>query len=109
MSKTATRVLQVRLIVSTTAPYLSIPEAHDYPLIAEAREYLIGVLEHVHIVRMDTAQLSQGEVERLRSSGWPPRARQKIDWWLVGVWASYMALIGGGFTALALLLAQCAN
>ena len=110
MSNTTTRGLQVRLVLSSPAPHLPIPEAQDYPLIAGAREYLFGVLEHAHIVRMDAVQLSPGEFERLRSSGWPSRTRQKVDWWLVGVWASYMVVITGGFGLLAVLLAaQCSK
>lgn len=89
------------------APHLPIPEAQDYPLIADARGYLFGVLDHSHVVRMDAVQLSPGEFERLMSSGWPTRARQKIDWWFVGVWASYMVMITGGLGLLAMMLAQC--
>lgn len=104
---TKTRVIQIRLILSAPPPHVEIPDALNYPLFTETRGFLFNLLEHSHVIRMDVTQLSPGEFEGLRSSGWPMRTRQKVDWWLVGVWASYMVLIGGGFGSLAVLLAQC--
>ena len=107
MSKT--RVVQVRLILSALPPHLELPVGVNHPLPPEARNWLFGLMENAHVVRMDVTQLSPGEFASLRSAGWPMRARQKVDWWLVGVWASYVALIGGGFGSLAVLLAQCSK
>lgn len=105
MSKT--RVVQVRLILSALPPHLELPVGVNHPLPPEARNWLFGLMQEAHVVRMDVVQLSPGEFERLRSGGWPTRARQKIDWWLVGVWASYMVVITGGFGLLAMMLAAC--
>lgn len=109
MSKTTTRVLQVRLVLSSLPPHLELPVGVNHPLPPESRNWLFGLVENAHVVRMDVTQISPGEFERLRSAGWPMRAKRSVDWWMVGVWASYMALIGGGFGSLALLLAQCSK
>ena len=105
MSKT--RVVQVRLILSALPPHLELTVGVNHPLPPESRNWLFGLMENAHVVRMDVTQLSPGEFEGLRSSGWPSRTRQKVDWWLVGVWASYMVVITGGFGLLAMMLAAC--
>jgi hypothetical protein len=107
MSKT--RVVQVRLILSAPPPHVRLPMGVSYPLPPETRDWLFGLMDEAHVIRMDVVQLSPGEFEGLRSSGWPMRAKRSVDWWMVGVWASYMALIGGGFGSLAVLLAQCSK
>ena len=105
MSKT--RVVQVRLILSSLPPHIELPVSVNHPLPAESRNWLFGLMNDAHVVRMDVVQLSPGEFDGMRSAGWPMRAKRGVDWWMVGVWASYMALIGGGFGSLAMLLAQC--
>lgn len=104
---TKTRVVQVRLILSAPPPHVDIPDALDYPLFTETRAFLFNLLEHSHVVRMDAVQLSPGEFDHLRSTGWPMRARRSTDWWFVGVWVSHIVLILGGFALLAILLSQC--
>lgn len=105
MSKT--RVVQVRLILSALPPHLELPVGVNHPLPPESRNWLFSLMENAHVVRMDVAQISPGEFEGLRSSGWPMRPKRQVDWWLVGVWASYMVVITGGFGLLAMMLAAC--
>ena len=107
MSRSKTRAVNVRLILSSLPPHMELPVSVDHPMPPDARSWLFGLMQDSHVVRMDVMQLSPGEFEGLRSAGWPMRAKRSVDWWIVGVWASYMALIGGGFWSLALLLAQC--
>ena len=107
MSKT--RVVQVRLVLSSLPPHLELPVGVNHPMPPDARSWLFGLMQDSHVVRMDVMQLSPGEFEGLRSSGWPMRAKRSVDWWIVGIWVFYMALIGGGFGSLALLLAQCSK
>ena len=107
MSKTC--VVQVRLILSSLPPHIELPVSVDHPMPPDARSWLFGLMQDSHVVRMDVMHLSPGEFEGLRSSGWPMRPKRDVDWWIVGVWVSYMVLIGGGFGTLAMLLAQCTN
>ena len=107
MSKT--RVVQVRLVLSSLPPHLELPVGVNHPMPPDARSWLFGLMQDSHVVRMDVMQLSPGEFEGLRSSGWPMRAKRSVDWWIVGIWVFYMALIVGGFGSLAVLLAQCSK
>ncbi len=107
MSKT--RVVQVRLILSAPPPHIQLPMGVSYPLPPETRDWLFSLMDAAHVIRMDVTQISPGEFEGLRSSGWPMRAKRSVDWWLIGVLASYMVLIVGGFGSLAVLLAQCSK
>jgi hypothetical protein len=105
MSKT--RVVQVRLILSALPPHLELPVGVNHPLPPESRNWLFSLMENAHVVRMDVTQLSPGEFEGLRSSGWPMRPKKKVDWWFIGVWVAHIVLILGGFALLAMLLGQC--
>jgi hypothetical protein len=105
MSKT--RVVQVRLVLSSLPPHLELPVGVNHPLPPETRDWLFSLMDEAHVIRMDVTQLSPGELERLRSAGWPMRAKRSVDWWLVGVWASYMVVTTGSFGLLAMMLAQC--
>ena len=109
MSRSKTRVVNVRLILSSLPPHIELPVSVDHPMPPDARSWLFGLMQDSHVVRIDVMQLSPGEFEGLRSSGWPMRPKRDVDWWIVGVLASYMILIGGGFGSLALLLAQCSK
>ena len=104
-----TRVVQVRLVLSSLPPHLELPVGVNHPLPPESRNWLFGLMQDSHVVRMDVMQLSPGEFDGLRSSGWPMRPKRDVDWWIVGIWAFYMALIVGGFGSLAVLLAQCSK
>lgn len=63
MSKTTTRVLQVRLVLSSLPPHLELPVGVNHPLPPESRNWLFGLVENAHVVRMDVTQISPGEFE----------------------------------------------
>lgn len=105
MSKT--RVVQVRLIISAPPPHIKLPMGVSYPLPPETRDWLFSLMDAAHVIRMDVTQISPGEFEGLRSSGWPMRPKKKVDWWFIGVWVAHIVLILGGFALLAMLLGQC--
>ena len=69
MSRSKTRVVNVRLILSSLPPHIELPVSVDHPMPPDARSWLFGLMQDSHVVRMDAVQLSPGEFERLRSSG----------------------------------------
>ena len=73
MSRSKTRVVNVRLILSSLPPHIELPVSVDHPMPPDARSWLFGLMQDSHVVRMDVMQLSPGEFEGLRSSGWPMR------------------------------------